>query len=84
MWTNFISVIKGFLGNHKGENYKEIVDDIVDTYRTIDCRMSMKMHVLYYTTILMISKRTLETTQKKRAKDFTRMLSRLRNVTRDS
>lgn len=46
-WTSFVSVVKGFLGNNKAENYREIVDELVDTYRSMGCRMSLKLHVLH-------------------------------------
>ena len=46
-WTSFVSLVKGFLGNHKAENYREIVGELVDTYRRIGCRMSLKLHVLH-------------------------------------
>lgn len=41
-------VLKGFLGNYKPENYEEIVDNLVDTYRTMmGCRVSSKLHALH-------------------------------------
>ena len=46
-WTSFVSLVKGFLGNHKAENYREIVDKLVETYRSMGCRMSLKLHVLH-------------------------------------
>ena len=30
-WTSFGSLVKDFLGNHKAENYREIVGELVDT-----------------------------------------------------
>ena len=46
-WTSFVSPVKGFLGNHKAENYREVVGELVDTYRRMGCRMSLKLHVLH-------------------------------------
>ena len=46
-WTSFVFVVKGFVGNHKTENYREIVDKLVDTYKSMGCRMSLKLHVLH-------------------------------------
>ncbi|XP_076807833.1 uncharacterized protein LOC143459117 [Clavelina lepadiformis] len=46
-WTSFVSVVNGFLGNHKTENYMELVDELVDAYWKMGCRMSLKLHVLH-------------------------------------
>ncbi|CAK8673450.1 unnamed protein product [Clavelina lepadiformis] len=46
-WTSFVSVVNGFLGNHKAENYRELVDELVDAYWKMGCRMSLKLHVLH-------------------------------------
>ena len=46
-WTCFVSVVNGFLGNHKAENYREHVDGLVDAYEKMGCRMSLKVHVLH-------------------------------------
>ena len=35
-WTSFVSLVKGFLGNHKAENSREIVGKLVDTYRRMN------------------------------------------------
>ena len=45
-WTSFISVFKGFLGNHKAKDYREIIDKLLETYQSMGCRMSLKLHVL--------------------------------------
>ena len=42
-WTCFVSVVNWFLGNHKAENYRELVD----AYQKMGCRMSLKVHVLH-------------------------------------
>jgi len=46
-WTCFVSVANGFLGKHKAENYRELVDGLVDVYQKMECRMSLKVHVLH-------------------------------------
>lgn len=46
-WASFVDVVRGFLGNHKVENYREIVENLVDAYRRMGCRMSLKLHVLH-------------------------------------
>ena len=39
-WPCFVSAVKGFLGNHKAENYRELVDGHVDAYQKMgtECR----------------------------------------------
>jgi hypothetical protein len=37
-----------FLGNHKAENYHEIVCDLLRAYKAIGCNMSLKVHHLYF------------------------------------
>ena len=44
---NFVSVVKGFLGNHKADDFREIVEKLVDTYEKMGCRMSLKLHILH-------------------------------------
>ena len=31
-WESFVSVVKGFLGNHKIPNCKDIVEELVNAY----------------------------------------------------
>ena len=44
-WTCFVSVVNRFLSNHKAENYRELVDGLVDAYQKMGCRMLLKVHV---------------------------------------
>ena len=39
-------MVRGFLGNHKAENYVELVAKLVKTYSKRDCRMSFKVYML--------------------------------------
>ena len=45
-WNSFVLVVRGFLGNHKAENYVELVAKLVKTCSIRDCRMSFKVHML--------------------------------------
>ena len=45
-WNSFRVILENFLGNHKAENYAQLVDDMLDHYRKLGCRMSLKMHFL--------------------------------------
>jgi hypothetical protein len=38
--------MKNFLGNHKAENYHEIVSDLLTAYKPKGCNMSLKVHFL--------------------------------------
>ena len=45
-WNSFAPVVRGFLDNHKAENYAELVAKLVKTCSKKDCRMSFKVHML--------------------------------------
>ena len=40
-------MVKGFLGNHKVPNFKDIVEELVNAYEKMGCRMSLKLHILH-------------------------------------
>ena len=40
-------VAENFLGNHKAENYIEIVENIIEAFRHLGSRMSLKLHFLH-------------------------------------
>ena len=46
-WKSFVSVVKGFLGNHKADNFRNIVKELVNAYEKMGCRMLLKLHVLH-------------------------------------
>jgi len=78
----FVSVVNGFLGKQKAENYRELVDGLVDAHRKMVCSMSLKVHVLR--AHLDKLKDSRETTPKNKVKDFTRMSCLSRNTITDS
>lgn len=43
----FKAVSDGFLGNHKAENYKDLVAKLVTSYRDVNANMSLKLHFLH-------------------------------------
>ena len=45
-WEAFVLVVKEFLGNKKSENYKELVQSMIESYRVLGCNMSIKLHFL--------------------------------------
>lgn len=46
-WTSFVLVIKNFLGNHKADNYVELVNNMLNNFRALGCNMSIKVHYLH-------------------------------------
>ena len=46
-WKSFVSVVEGFLGNHKVDNFREIVEELVNAYEKKGSMMSLKLHVLH-------------------------------------
>ena len=45
-WEAFVSVVKNFLGNEKAENYKDMVETMLQSYHNLGCNMSIKVHFL--------------------------------------
>lgn len=46
-WQAFVLVVKNFLGNNKAENYVELVQNMLVSFRALGCRMSIKLHYLH-------------------------------------
>jgi len=46
-WQSFEKVSNGFLGNFKAANFRELVQDLMDSYEQLGCNMSLKMHFLF-------------------------------------
>lgn len=46
-WQAFGMVCANFLGNYRAPNYREIVADLLETYRRMGCKMSLKLHFLH-------------------------------------
>jgi len=45
-WVSFQNVTCKFLGNYKNLDYVAIVEDMLENYKKIGCRMSVKLHFL--------------------------------------
>ncbi|GBP26486.1 hypothetical protein EVAR_85988_1 [Eumeta japonica] len=41
-WTAFVEVCHNFLGNKKKENYREIILELLSSYKTLKCNMCLK------------------------------------------
>ena len=46
VWLSFVAVIQNFFGNNKAENYNELVNRMLLTFRALGCNMSIKLHFL--------------------------------------
>jgi len=45
-WNAFKEVVKKFLGNIKGPLYKETVRNMLDKFKRLSCKTSLKLHFL--------------------------------------
>lgn len=45
-WQSFKAVVHGFLGNVKSDDWEAIVQQLIVNYRSMGCRMSLKVHFL--------------------------------------
>ncbi|KAK5647850.1 hypothetical protein RI129_002742 [Pyrocoelia pectoralis] len=46
-WCSFVMVVKNFLGNHKAENYEELVQQMLLNFKNLGTNMSIKVHFLH-------------------------------------
>jgi hypothetical protein len=45
-WKSFTSLVRGFLGNKKEENYPDIIQSLQQNYHNLGRLMSLKIHFL--------------------------------------
>ncbi|GBN46056.1 hypothetical protein AVEN_275543-1 [Araneus ventricosus] len=43
-WLAFINIVKYFFGNTRTQNYTEIVQQLLESYKMLGCHMSIKLH----------------------------------------
>ena len=46
-WTAFVLVSKNFLVNYKTSNYKELVSNMLSSFKDLGCNISIKVHYLH-------------------------------------
>ena len=46
-WTSFVDVVKNSLGNHRDENFKELIEKLLKSLRDIGADMNIKVHFLH-------------------------------------
>ncbi|KAF2901795.1 hypothetical protein ILUMI_04391 [Ignelater luminosus] len=42
-----VNVVDGFLGNNRADNYKELIETMLKSFKIMGCRMSHKLHMLH-------------------------------------
>jgi len=47
VWHAFIWTCENFLGNHKALTYKDGIQNLLNAYNKLGCRMSLKIYFLY-------------------------------------
>ena len=46
-WLSFVEVFQSFLGNHKADNYKDIVQKLLDNFQALGINMRIKLDFLH-------------------------------------
>ena len=46
-WLSFVEVFQSFLGNREADNYKDIVQRLLDNFQALGINMSIKLHFLH-------------------------------------
>lgn len=46
-WLAFKNIVKDVLGNKRAQNYIEIVQELLESFKMIGCNMSIKLHFLH-------------------------------------
>lgn len=46
-WMAFKDVCSQFLGSTRAENYREVIARLLNAYKAMGCRMTLKLHFLY-------------------------------------
>ncbi|ESO03076.1 hypothetical protein HELRODRAFT_173956 [Helobdella robusta] len=46
-WKAFVALVQNFLGNHRSEDYVNLVENFIMVYQNMGCRMSLKIHFLH-------------------------------------
>lgn len=46
-WCSFVMVVQNFLGNHKADNYEELVQQMLLNFKNLGTNMSIKVHFLH-------------------------------------
>ena len=47
-WQAFRIIVEGFLGNHRTDDFAVVVSNLIESYKKLGCRMSLKLHFLLF------------------------------------
>jgi len=45
-WLSFKRICNYFVGNHKAANYRNVVQDLLTSYKAMGCNINLKIHFL--------------------------------------
>ena len=48
VFESFKKVCDNFLGNHRSEDYVQVVNNLLSPYHNMGCNIFLKVHVLYF------------------------------------
>jgi len=71
-WLSFKRICKDFLGNDKAANYRDVVQDLLTSYKTMGCNMRLKIHFMELQ--LDFSQKISAKSVTNTVKDFTKIL----------
>ena len=43
-WESFVSITKNFLGKNRADNYRQLASNMIESYKALGARMSLKLH----------------------------------------
>ena len=46
-WLSFVEVVESFLGTRKANNYKDVLQNLLDNFQALGINMSIKVHYLH-------------------------------------
>ena len=46
-WNASKNAVRGFLGNIRTDNYEDLISELVESYRSMGWKMSLKLHYLH-------------------------------------
>jgi hypothetical protein len=41
-------VVRGFVGNRRADNYKDLVEELLSSYQNLGCNISLKIHFMSF------------------------------------
>ena len=44
-WNSLKEIVNGFLGNNRADNYQELIETMLESFKIMGCRISHKLHI---------------------------------------